>query len=104
MTLAYIQALIVSVDENAGHYESEHRDGEPFTVWRETGPLNDMGDNAHMGGIAFTVDRFSKTENDEIAAALFAALDQNDLIAVAKKIFYDPDSGYIHHTFECEGA
>ena len=103
MTLDEIKAVVVAVDSTAGHYESEHRDGEPYTVWYEKRTLPFMGDGLHECGIKFQIDRFTKTENDETAAALFAALESWDDIAFEYLTDYEPDTGYIHHIFDCEG-
>ena len=103
MTLDEIQAFMVSVDPTAGHYESAHRDGEAYTVWREKRALDFMGDGMHMGGIKFQIDRFAKLEGDFIAASLYAALEARDDIAFEYLTDYEPDTGYIHHIFDCEG-
>ena len=103
MTLEAIQAFVVSIDPNADHYESAYREGEPYTVWREKRTLPFMGDGQHVGGIKFQIDRFTKTENDEIAASLYAALEANDAVAFEYLTVYEPDTGYIHHIYDCEG-
>lgn len=103
MTLNEIQSLVVSVDPQAGHYESDHREGEPYTVWREKRTLPFLGDGEHMGGLKFQIDRFTKTENDPIAASLYAVLETRDDVAFEYLTDYEPDTGYIHHIFDCEG-
>ena len=103
MTLHEIQAFVVSIDPNARHYDSAHRHGEPYTVWKEGPTLGMTGDGRHMGGLRFRIHRFAKRESDAIAAALFAALEERDDIAFAYENDYEPDTGYIHHIFDCEG-
>lgn len=103
MTLSDIQALVVSVDPHADHYESEYRAGAEYTVWYEKGPLDCVGDGEYLGGIKFTIARIARTENDAIAAALYAALEARDNIAFDYQTDYDPQTGYILHIFECEG-
>lgn len=102
MTLYEIQALMVSVDPEARHYDSAQRHG-PYTVWKEGPTLGMMGDGQHMGGIRFTVHRFTKREGDRIAAALYSALEARDDVAFAYQTDYEPETGYIHHIFDCEG-
>ena len=104
MTLAEIQALVVSVDTNSGHYESAYAGSDAYTVWREFRRLPEHA-NDHFAdeGWAFQIDRYTKTENDPIAAALFAALDADDRVAFAYQVDYEPNTGYIHHIFDCEG-
>ena len=103
MTLDDIRQLVVSVDPNAGHYESAHRDGAAYTVWRELRALGTMADDRHEEGYAFQIDRFTKAEGDTIARALFEALDADDRVAFEYLIDYEPDTRYIHHIYDCEG-
>lgn len=103
MTLGDIREMVAAIDPTSGHYESEHRDGDPYTVWHEKRTLPFMGDGAHEGGIKFQIDRFTKAENDSIAAGLYAALEARDNVAFEYLTDYEPDTGYIHHIFDCEG-
>lgn len=103
MTLAEIQEFVVSVDPNAGHYESAYRDKKAYTVWFEKSTLNILGDNKHVGGLRFQIDRFTKTEADTIALAMENALENRDDISYEHLTDYEPDTGYIHHIFDCEG-
>lgn len=104
MTLDDIKALVVAVDPNAGHYESAYQGSPAYTVWFEVRALPDMGDNAHQGAIAFQIDRFTKTEGDAIASALFAALEADDRVAFSYAVDFEPDTRYIHHIFDCQGV
>ena len=103
MTLSEIQALVVSADAHAGHYESAYQNSAAYTVWREYNRLGTMADDAHEAGWHFQVDRFTKTENDATAAAIYAALEADDRVAFEYLIDYEPDTRYIHHIFDCEG-
>lgn len=103
MTLNEIQSLVVSMDPQAGHYESDHREGEPYTVWYELFVLDLMSDDHHEDAWAFHINRYTKQENDPIAAAFFATLDSDDRIAFEYRVDYEQDTGYIHHIFDCEG-
>ena len=103
MTLYEIQALVVSVDPEARHYDSAHRDGESYTVWKEGTTLGMMGDGQHMGGIKFVVHRFTKDEDDATATELCNALEARDDVSFAYVADYEPETGYIHHIFDCEG-
>lgn len=104
MTVEEIKAIVVAVDAEAGHYESAYQGTEAYTVWQEINPLPIMGDNRHATEAwAFQVDRFTKAEGDAIAAALRAALEANPRVAYGYDVDYEPDTGYIHHIFDCEG-
>lgn len=104
MTLDEIKALIAGVDPAARHYYSA-ADGRDYTVWEETDRLPLVGDDHHIAeGWAFYVHRFTKQEGDPIAAALFAALDAAPEIAVSHTVDMEPDTGYIHHIFTCQGV
>lgn len=102
MTLSEIKALVLAVDPNAQHYDSAKK-GPAYTVWRELRPLPFMADGRHQGGIGFQIDRFTKAEDDPIASALFAALDEDPRVAFEEVIDYESDTRYIHHIFDCEG-
>ena len=103
MTLADIQALVVAVDPNAGHYESAYAGSAAYTVWREYRYNSQMADGVHQGGIVFQIDRFTKAENDTIAAAFITALEANPRVSFSYLVDYEPDTRYIHHIFDCEG-
>ena len=103
MTLHEIQAFVVSVDPHARHYDSAHRHGEPYTVWWEKSTLPIMGDGQHLGGLKFQISRYAKRENDAIAAALYSALEERPDISFDYLTDYEPETGYIHHIFDCEG-
>ena len=104
MTLDDIKTLIVAVDPEARHYHSDKRNAPAYTVWREVERLDITADDRHGDEAwAFQVDRFTKAEGDAIAAALFAALDADDRVAVAHLVDFEADTGYIHHIFDCEG-
>lgn len=104
MTLSDIKSFVVSCDSNAGHYESAYRDRDAYTVWFEKSTLPMMGDNKHIGGIKFQIDRFTKSESDSIAAAIETALENRDDIAYEHVTSYEMDTGYIHHIYDCEGV
>lgn len=103
MTLEDIRALVVSVDKGAGHYESAYQGGQAYTVWREVRRLSLMASNSHEEAWAFQIDRFTKTEGDGIAAALLSALEADERVAYSYLVDYEPDTGYIHHIYDCEG-
>lgn len=104
MTLSEIKTLIAGVDPAARHYYSA-ADGTDYTVWEERDLLPLVGDDHHIAeGWAFYVHRFTKREDDPVAAALFRALDAAPEIAVSYTADQEPDTGYIHHIFRCECA
>ncbi len=105
MTATEIKTLLVGVDPNVQRYDHDGAGtGDAYTVWYEVGRIGAYGDGAEEGTIRFQVDRFTKDEDDAIAAALLAALDGADNIAVDYRVDYERDTGYIHHIFVCEGC
>lgn len=102
MTLSEIQALVVSVDPTAGHYDSAHK-GRAFTRWMEYRQLDRTADDAHAEAWAFQIDRFAKSEGDAVAEAFRAALDADPRVSYRYEVSYEDDTGYIHHIFDCEG-
>jgi hypothetical protein len=106
MTQSEIKALLVSADPDIKHYFSMHNSEEPYSYWEETqqiGPvqddLHDVADQAWR----FYVHRYTRTEGDPVAGAIFETLDQDPRTTVIWRTDFDRDSGYIHHIFECEG-
>ena len=106
MTLGDIRTLLVSADPNIRHYFSMHGSEGPYSYWEETRRLPFVGDDTHPAAEQawrFYVHRYTKTENDNIAAAIFSTLDGDPRTTVRWTTDFDRDSGFIHHVFECEG-
>ena len=104
MTGSEIKAFLITVDPTIERYESSRKGSDAYTVWYETGPAAIFADGENMGVMRFQVDRFTKTEDDQTAAAIRAALDARDDITVDYLVDYESDTGYIHHIFDCEGC
>lgn len=103
MTLADISAFLVAIDPDCAHYEHSHEGLVPYTVWHEWQRLPFTADNRHVGGWRFQIDRFTPNEDDPIAEAIEAALENDDRITYSLQVDYERDTGYIHHIFSCEG-
>lgn len=102
MTIEDIRQLALSVDATASRYESTSR-GDSYTVWREIRPLGLMADDRHEEAWAFQIDRYTVNEFDEVARALFEALDADPRVAFEYHPTDDPGTRYIHHIYDCEG-
>ena len=106
MTLGEIKALLVSADSGIKHYFSMHGDEDPYSYWEETRQIGRVRDDRHSAADQawrFYVHRYTKTEGDPVAAAIFEALDADPRTTVAWRTDFDKSSGFIHHIFECEG-
>lgn len=103
MIIEHIKSLLASVDPFVSRYGSAVK-SEAYTTWRETGDLPDTAGDRHMGGVAFQVDRFTKTEDDATAEAIKQALENDDRIAYEYTVYFETDTGYIHHVFDCEAV
>ena len=105
MTRDEIKALLVTADPNIKHYFSMSN-AEAYSYWEETRRLPFMADDAHNSADQawrFYVHRYTRTEDDAIAQAIFNALDADPRTTVIWTTGFDHESGYIHHIFECEG-
>lgn len=105
MTLDEVRQAVIEAAPYASHYYSVKK-GESYTTWHEYRriPLKGDGQTAEDAW-AFQVDHFTKREDDPVPEAIFAALDGNDRIAVSHRVLPpEPETGYIHHVFQCEGA
>ena len=104
MTASDIKTLLLSVDPDVQRYEHDGAGtADAYTVWYELRPLGFYGDGQEEGTIRFQVDRFSRDEDDAVAAALKETLEGQDDIAVEYRTDYERDTGYVHHIFVCEG-
>jgi len=103
VTLSEIKTLLVSADANIRHYFSK-ASGSAYSYWEETQRLPTIVDDVHEEHWKFYVHRFTKTEDDATATAIFNKLDGDPRVSV-KWIQggYEHDTGYLHHIFECEG-
>ena len=104
MTASEIKKLLTDVDPDAQRYEHDGAGtADAYTVWRELRPVGLYGDGQEEGSIRFQVERFTKEEDEQMAALIRAALEGQDDIAVEYLVDYE-DTGYIHHIFVCEGV
>lgn len=104
MTLSEIQSTLAGIDPGIKHYFSA-AGGDAYSYWEETQRLPFTADDRHDPADAawrFYVHRYTKTEYDPVATALFTALDESTGIAVRWTVDFEPETGYIHHILECE--
>lgn len=105
MTVSEIKKLLTDVDPDAQRYDHDGAGtGDAYTVWQELRPVGCYGDGQEEGTIRFQVDRFTKEEDEAIAAQLKTKLEEQDDIAVEYQVDYERDTGYIHHIFVCEAV
>ena len=102
MTLEKIGRLLVTVDPDVRRYFSQSENRAAYTYWEETQRLSLISNDVHAEAWRFYVHRYTKIENDEVAARLFRTLDQHPAITVRYTVSVEPDTGYIHHVYECE--
>lgn len=105
MTTSEIKTLLVSVDPNVQRYDHDGAGtSDAYTVWAEITPIGCYGDGEEEGTLRFQVDRFTKEEDDAVAASLKTTLEGQDDIAVDYRVDYEKDTGYVHHIFVCEAV
>lgn len=105
MNLRDIQSFLVAVDPTIEHYESTHKNADAYTVWYEIQRSGlRAGNRFPEKSWRFQIDRFTRQEYDPVAAALESALENCPAIAYDYLVDYEPDTGYIHHIFDCEAA
>lgn len=105
MTVKDIEEFVALIDPQARHYETA-KDGSDFTVWMEYKAIGlDADDIMAIHGWKFEIARFTRTEYDPMAAAIFAALQNDPRIAVKNyDVEYTAKTGYIEHRFDCEAS
>lgn len=105
MTVQEIKDILIGVDPEVQRYDHDRAGtGDAYTVWREITPIGLYGDGQEEGSWRFQVDRFTKDEDEELAASLKETLEAQDDIAVDYHVDYERDTGYIHHIFVCEAV
>lgn len=104
MTLEDIRELVAAIDPTAARYESAKKNSEAYTVWNETRMLDLMREDRHEPAWAFQIHYFTKRENDPMADKIFEALEDDPRVAFEYLTDYEPDTGYIHHIFSCQGV
>lgn len=102
MTLAEIRSKLVAIDPDIRHHYSTESSRD-YTYWSEITRLPLTADGVHDEGWRFYVHRFTRNEFDPIARQIFDALDEDPRFAVREDRDFEPDTGYIHHIFTCEG-
>lgn len=100
MTLPEFSEMLLTADPNATRYKSDQKPN--YTTWIDFGRKKLMANNrvaerAHK----VQIDRFTKIEDDPIAEAITAVLDENE-IAYEYLCDFEQDTGYIHHIWDCE--
>lgn len=104
MTLDEVRALVIAIDPDATHYYSESK-ADSYTTWHEYRREPLYGDNADAETVwKFQVDHFTKSEDDPMKDDIWNGLSSDDRITVAHLVFFERDSGYIHHVYQCEGV
>lgn len=97
--LTAFKTLILEADSNATKFKGSG--GDNYTVWspyRITRVLTD--DTEEDSAWAIQVDRFTKTDNDPIATAIYNKLNQAG-IPFEYQVDFEPDTQYIHHIYDC---
>jgi hypothetical protein len=91
--------LLLSVDPKVTKFEGN---GETnYTVWTPYTTDKTMSDNTEDDSAwNIQVDRFTKTDNDPVAAAIYDKLTQAH-IPFEYELDYEKETKYIHHIFTC---
>ena len=101
MSLQEFRDLLQTADPAASHYYTKTKQ-ENYTLWAEYGRKRLMADNrVAESTIKIQVDRYTKIEYDPIADAITAVLDAAE-IPHEYLTDFEPDTGYIHHIWDCE--
>jgi hypothetical protein len=102
MTVEEIRDLMIEADPDAQHYYSLRTETD-YTVWAEYERTPYSANNRADKGWKFQVDRFTRQEFDPIAKLLEKVMDEA-YISYSHQVAYDPETGYVHHLFDCEGV
>ena len=102
MTLPEFGRLLATVDPDVKHHVSAKRGN--YTTWAEYERIDASADGINQGGWKVQVERYTRDEYDEIAAALYDLLQHRDNVAVEYMIDSEGDGEdlVIRHLFDCE--
>lgn len=102
MTLPEFGRLLATVDPNVKHHVSAVRGN--YTTWAEYERIDASADGLNQGGWKVQVERYTREEYDEIAAALYDLLQGRDDVAVEYLMDSEGDGEdlVIRHLFDCE--
>lgn len=108
MRVQQIRDLIMTVDENARHYDAtaEIQDRKNFTVWMEYEAITFYADDGEAEqGWRFEVNRFTTEEYDPMAEQLRELLANSEGVTLnSYRVQYNQQVGYIRHIYDCEGC
>jgi hypothetical protein len=104
MTLFDLRDLLLTVGPPVYHYHA-HQQPDSYIVWAEYGGSKLGADSRGQEKAArVQVDLFTRTEFDSNVETITALLDQDDIAASEPLTDYEPDTGYIHHIWDCNVA
>ncbi len=100
MTLDAFRQWLVCIDPKATHNVAVGTGA--CTVWHEYRRVNHHADGKNLGGWKVQIDRYTKDEDDTVAATIEAAIEESVEIAAEHLVDRDTDTGLIRHIFDCE--
>lgn len=100
MTLDEFKAALLAIDPGLDKYTSAKTGN--YTIWAPGNLAEglDSDDEREEDDQRVYVDRFTKSDNDAVAAAIKTML-RNSRIPFEYVHIYEQDTGYIHHSFTC---
>ena len=100
MQLADFKNLLLTADSKATKWKGVGTGN--YTTWRPFEFPALMADGERSEKIMrIQVDRFTKLDNDPVVTAIAEALAGDDDVAYEYLVDFEPDTGYIHHIFDC---
>lgn len=96
-----LKELLLAIDPEVSKFQGAGKGN--YTVWTPYGENVLLAGN-HRREVAHKVqiDRFTMDDPDEIADAIYAALEKAEFVTFDHQLDYEPDTGYIHHLYDCE--
>ena len=102
MTLSEFSEWLTAIDPTATRYVQPKASGS-CTVWREYQPKPVYADGHKAANVwKVQIERYTTTDDDPIAAAITAAIDNSDCIAASCQVDSDPEDGTLRFIFDCE--
>lgn len=99
MTLDELGALLAGVHPKSYHYTAGKQTGS-YVVWQEYAARRQTG--GPLLAVNVQVDLYTRKELDPMVDRLLQALEGAGVYHQEPEVGYDPDTGYLRHTIECE--
>lgn len=99
------KSLLLTVDANISHYFglSDGEPWQPYTVWTEYELDGLHGGDTYAEPVwRVLIERYTKTENDDVVLAMMAKLETAPGVTFQYSLRRNQELGMLYHAWDCE--